>query len=129
MTLGEQTRQWFEDNEEPGAFATALARCFLYGAIVSRPDLVLLGEPVLTDGKAIIAIPPDCSKPNCWFVWFAATMPTEFGLTCYDFQLETPYPLPYVGFKRRGRIKVYHWDRMRKDVHGRRLTSTSAAGA
>jgi hypothetical protein len=129
VTIGEQTKQWFDENEGEGAFSAALLRCFLFGSIVLRPELVLLGEPVLTDGKRIVRIAPDGFKPNCWFIWFAATRPTEFGLTAYDLQMEAPYPLPYVGFKRRGKIKIYSCDRIRKDIHGRSPVSTSSSAA
>ena len=129
MTIGEEAKKWFEDNEGPGAFSAALVRCFLFGAVIRRPDLVVLGEPVLTDGKRVVAISPGCFEPNCWWVWFWTARPNEFGFTCYDLQVETPYPLPYVGFRRRGKTRVYAWDRLRKDIHGRSTISSSTSAS
>jgi hypothetical protein len=113
VTIGEQAKQWFEDNE-PEGFSAALLRSFLFGLVIKRPDFVLLAEEVLTDGKRIVALGPDC-RPNCWWLWFCAT--SRDDLTAYDWMLEAPYPHRYVGFKRRGKFKIYLWDRMRKDIH------------
>jgi hypothetical protein len=114
VTIAEQAQEWFGDNESEGGFAVALMRCFLFGIVIKRPDFVLLAEEVLTDGKSIVAMGGDCPK-NCWWLWFCATPKDD--LTAYDWMLEAPYPHHFVGFKRRGKIKIYTWERIGKDIN------------
>lgn len=121
MTIGEETKKWYDENE-PGGFAPALLRCFFFGLVVKRPDVVILAEPVLTDGKRIVAVAPKC-HPNCWWVHYVAAPKGE--ATPYDFMAEAPDQLPYIAFKRRGKTKIYTWSHMRKDVHGRSTVSLS----
>ena len=72
MTIGEQTKQWYDEHEPEGGFTGALLRCFFFGMVVKRPDFVVLAEQVLTDGKRIVAFEPNC-QPNCWYVNYFAT--------------------------------------------------------
>jgi len=125
MTIGEQTKAWYDEHER-GGFAPALLRCFLFGVVVKRPEFVLLAEGVLTDGKNILAVAPYC-VPNCWWLYFIGA-PTG-QTTPYDWMNEAPYPLEYVAFKRKGKLKIYTWARIRKDVYGRIPSSTSACNA
>lgn len=131
MTIGEEAKVWYDEHEPEGGFAAALLRCFLFGIVVKRPNLVLLAEEVLSDGKRVIAVGNDCPK-NTWFVHYAAA--TDGQTTPLDFVYEAPYPLQFLGFKRRSKIKIYvwdkitgkDWDRIGKDIHhGRRTTSFS----
>lgn len=126
MTIGERAKAWYDKHEAPGGFSAALLRCFFFGLVVKRPDFILLAEPVLTDGKRIIAVQPD-SNANCWWVWYVAAPKGE--ATSYDFMAEAPYPLAYIAFKRRGKTKIYTWSQMRKDVHGRSSECLSACTA
>jgi hypothetical protein len=120
MTIGEQTKKWYDENE-PGGFAPALLRCFLFGLVVKRPEFVLLAEPVrVKDGKVVGYGP---GPNNCWWVWHLAAPPGT--TTPYDWMAEAPYTLPYLAFKRRGKMKLYSWDHIRKDVYGRRTISSS----
>jgi len=123
VTIGEKTKKWFQDNEPEGGFSAALLRCFLFGVVIKRPDFVLMAEEVLTDGKRIISLDPNGPK-NCWFLWFLSH-PTG-ALTGYDYMLEAPYPHLFFAFKRRGKIRVYPWEKGRKDIHyGRSPVCTS----
>jgi hypothetical protein len=108
MTIGEQTVKWYEANEAPGAFAAVLLRCFLFGVVIKRPDFVLIGEAVLTDGKKIVAVGEGCRK-NCWWIHFWGS---EKPMSSYDLCLEAPYPLAWVAFKRRGKTKIVPWDKL-----------------
>jgi hypothetical protein len=126
MTIGEQTIQWYEQNE-PDGFAPALLRCFLFGVVVKRPEFLLMAEEVLTDGERIIAVSPDCSA-NCW--WVHVVIAPKATVTPLDFMAEAPYALEYVAFKRRGKTRIYSWSHMRKDVHnGRSTIRTSTIAA
>lgn len=121
-TIGEEAKAWYDANESEAGFAAALLRCFLFGVVVKRPDLILLAEEILTDGKRVLGVGKGCPK-NTWFVYYAAAAQGE--TTPLDFVSEAPYPLPFLAFKRRGKIKVYvwdkitgkDWDRIGKDIH------------
>jgi hypothetical protein len=125
VTIGEEAKQWYEEHEPPGSFAAALLRCFLLGIVVKRPDFILLAEEVLSDGQEVIAFGPHISV-NCWWVHYVAASRSE-EITPLDFMDETPHPLGYVGFKRRGKTKIYAWDRLRKDIYGRCSQSSSSS--
>jgi hypothetical protein len=125
MTIGEQTKEWY-DKHEPGGFAPALLRCFLFGLVVKRPHFVLMAEEVLTDGKRIVAVCPDCSA-NCW--WVHVAVAPKGTVTPFELMSEAPYELPYVAFKKRGKTKIYNWSQMRKDVHGRSTVSNTTTNA
>lgn len=130
VTIGEEAVKRYEENEGPGTFSAALLRCFLFGIVVKRPDFILLAEPVQTDGKQIIAIGPGCRVRNCWWVWYAAS--NQGKTSPIIFMDEAPFALPYIGFKRRGKLKIYSWNHIRKDirkdmdVYGRRTASFSS---
>lgn len=122
MTIGEEAKALYEEHEGEQGFCAALMRSFLYGVVVKGPEFVLLAEEVFTDGKRILAIGPECEK-NCWWVYYAAA--PRGTASSGDFMAAAPYSLPYVGFKRRGKTKVYSWDKIRKEIHGRRTVSPS----
>ena len=113
MTIGEKAKAWYDEHEPPGGFSAALLRCFFFGLVVKRPDFILLAEPVLTDGKRIVAVQPDCYA-NCWWAHYVAA---ERLFSPVDLMAEAPYPLPYMAFKRRGQIKIYAWDKLRRDFY------------
>jgi hypothetical protein len=114
VNVGQVAKDWYAQNEPEGAFSMAILRCLFHGLIVRRPDLLLLAEPVFTDGTQVIATN---QAANCWWCHFICT-PTGTKTT-YDFMTEAPYPLDYVGFKRRNKIKIYRWEKIiAKDVYG-----------
>ena len=115
MTIGEEAIKRYDASEGKGSFAAALIRCFFYGVVVKRTGFILLAEPVLTDGKRVLAFSPDC-EANCWWVWYAQIASRTIAPS--HFMEEAPYPLPYLGFKRRGKIRIYDWDHIRKEVYG-----------
>jgi hypothetical protein len=116
VTIAEQTIKWYEANEAPEAFAAVLLRCFLFGIVVKRPNFILLAEEVLTDGKNVIAVGADCPK-NCWWLHYTGAPPRT--TTTYDLSSEAPHVHEYLGFKKRGKIKIYRWDNLvERDSYG-----------
>jgi hypothetical protein len=116
--------QMYSQSQLPeGAFADALIRAFFYGFIVDRPNLLVLAEPCYTDGAAILY--PGKNQLNCWWVHFV----TQLGAGSISDMLETaPYPLEYVAFRRRNKLKIYTWEQLRReDIYGRRTTRFSTA--
>jgi hypothetical protein len=127
VTIGEETKAWYEQHESEQGFCAVLIRSFLFGIVIRRPDFVLLAEEVLTDGKRIVAIGSECPK-NCWWIHYLGA--PKGATTPYDWMAEAPYPLPYFAFKRRQKIKIYSWERGRKDIgkeslYGRSSPSSS----
>lgn len=106
--VGDIAKEWFEKNEPEGALANAILRCFFVGTIIRRPGFLLMGETAYWDGYAVTpAIKPE--NANCWFIWFwASTTP----MSSYDLCCEAPFPLAWVCFKRRGRVKALRWSKL-----------------
>jgi hypothetical protein len=115
-------QQWYSQTQTPRALADALLRCFFYGAIVDRPKMLVMIEPCYTDGKLIL---PPPNKWNCWWVHFAAYDSSEVSL--YDILNEAPYPLEYVAFRRRAKMRIHTWEQLRRDIYGRSPVSITAA--
>lgn len=110
--VGQIAKEWYEKNEPEGALAEALLRCFFVGTIIRRPGFLLMGETGIYDGKGIMAAPPE--KANAWYIRFwSSTKP----MSSYELCLEAPFPLEWIVFKRRGRIKALRWDKLyEKDI-------------
>jgi|SRR5262252_10716656 len=106
MNLAEVARDWYANNEPEGALASAILRCFFRGTLICRPDLLLMGETCRTDGRELIPGEPH----NCWFLHFWAT--EKGAMSSYELCLEAPYPLKWVAYKRRSKIKIVLWDRL-----------------
>ena len=124
MNVGLIAKQWYQANEPEGAFSDAILRCLFRGVIIKRADLLILVEPAYTDGHFILGAG---KEPNCWWVHFVAA---EKGLyTPLDWMNEVPYPLPWIGYKRRGKTKLFRWERLRKEIYGRSTQSLSSHGA
>lgn len=121
MTI-EEVKTLYDEREGNGSFADHVTRCLFLGVLVKRDEFLLMAEPVLTDGKRVFWEKP---PRNCWWIYFA--MGPKGATAPGDFQDEAPYPLPFVAFKRRrGKIRIYRWDRIRKDIKdGRRRRSLS----
>jgi hypothetical protein len=99
----------------------------LHGIVVKRPDFILLAEEVLTDGKSVLAIGAGCPK-NCWFIHYvSAPLGTT---TTYDLSSEAPYVHDYLGFKKRGKIKIYNWKNLvERDRYGWCTFGSSSSAA
>ena len=95
-------KKWFEANHED--FGHALLRCFFRGVIIKHPDFVLLGEPCRTEGSPKF-IP---GEPDTWFVYYWGATRDKFS--CFDVANAAPYYLPFIAFKRRGKMKVRRWE-------------------
>jgi hypothetical protein len=136
MTIGEEAKAWFdqyEQQEGQNSFSATVVRCLFYGLLVKRDNFILMAEPVLTDGKRIVAIGSECGSSNCWWIYYLAA--PRGATTPYDWMAEAPYPLPYFAFKRRKKLKIYTWNQAKKDigkdkdVYGRSTPSFSTTSA
>jgi hypothetical protein len=110
--VGIVAKEWFEANSED--LAMALLRCFFRGAIVKHPDFVLMGEPCRTEGGTEFVE----GEPDTWFVHYWGAMKGKF--TCFDAAAATPFYLPYIAFKRRGKLRVRRWEQfLREPIRSR----------
>jgi hypothetical protein len=105
--VGIVAKEWFEENGED--LARALLRCFFNGAIIKHPDFVLLGEPCRTEGLPKF-IP---GEPDTWFVHYWGAVEEKF--TCFDVASAAPFYLPYIAFRRRGKLRVRHWEQFLRE--------------
>jgi hypothetical protein len=110
--VGIVAREWFLKNDED--LATALLRCFFQGAIIKHHDFVLLGEPCRTEGSSYFLK----GKPDTWFVHYWGAVKGS----CFEVANVAPYYLPYIAFKRRGKVRVRRWeDFLREPIRKREL--------
>jgi hypothetical protein len=100
--VGIEAKEWFEAHRED--LPKALLRCFLRGVIIKHRDFLLMGEPCRTEGGTEFL----AGEPDTWFVYYWGGDRGKF--TCFDVASNAPYYLPYIAFKRRGRIKVRRWE-------------------
>lgn len=120
MTI-EEAQTLYDKNEGKNSFADHVTRCLFLGVLVKRDEFLLMAEPVFTDGKRVFW--KKFPVRNCWWIYFVAA---QKGTAPGDFMDEAPYPLPFVAFKRRGKIRIYRWSNIRKDIKdGRRRRSFS----
>jgi hypothetical protein len=111
-------KEWFDAHSEN--LADALLRCFLKGVIIKHSDFLLMGEPCRTEGK------PEFfrGEPDTWFVYYWGGDRGKF--TCFDVASNAPHYLPYIAFKRRGRIKVRRWEQfLRSPIPARELSEVA----
>lgn len=110
--VGQIAKDWFEKNEPEGALTNAILRCFFVGTIIKRPGFLLLGETCFWDGRLATMAPREQS--NGWWIWFWTS---TSSMSAYELCLEAPFPMEWVCFKRRGKVKALQWERaVVKDV-------------
>jgi hypothetical protein len=104
MNVGEIAQQWYEEHESQDALCRAILTCFYRGVIIKREDFLLLAEPCFVAGGEVYF--GNFKGANGWYLhhWVCTK-----GMTSYELCLEAPYSLPWVAFKRRGKVKVYPW--------------------
>ena len=108
MDVGQIAKELFEKNEPEGALANAILRCFFAGCIIKRPGFLLLGETCYWDGKIATMAPKE--NANGWWIWFWAS--TSGSRSSRELCLEAPFPMEWVCFKRRGKIKALPWEKL-----------------
>lgn len=101
--VGILAKEWFDNHHEDLPFA--LMRCFLRGAIIKHHDFLLMGEPCRTQGGTEFL----AGEPDTWWIWWWGSSPKD-KFTCFDVASAAPYYLPYIAFKRRGKIKIRKWE-------------------
>jgi hypothetical protein len=115
MNVADEAQEWCEKNGEN--LSGILLRCFFCGWIFRCSDFLLLAEEVLAyPGKGVVGMGEAIPK-NCWFVYYLGH--TRGVYTPYDYQAYAPYPQKYVAWKRRNRIYVQEWTKLRRDFNSR----------
>jgi hypothetical protein len=112
MIVAQKMKEWYAANEPAGALVGQLIRCLFFGLIVKREEYIVLAEPVLCDGERVLSLDKDGA--NCWWVYYCGSELGDFSP--YEVMSDAPYSLPFVGFKRRKRTRIYKWDRIRRDI-------------
>jgi hypothetical protein len=111
VNVGEIAKEWYEEHEPPGELSRVILRCFFSGVIICRENFLLLAEPCFTarhggGRNELLVLFRGFKGANGWYLHFWVCTK---GMTSYELCLEAPYSLPWVAFKRRGKVKVYPW--------------------
>lgn len=108
VLLAEVALKWgFAEPNTP--FEVMLWDCCTTGIVVIREDVILFAKPCRWDGKK--AHFNYTGKNNCWFVLAAAS---TAGMNIW--MDEAPYPMEWVAYHRRGKLKAHRWSRLRDRV-------------
>jgi|SRR5215510_3465338 len=107
MNVGQVAKEWYEQNEPPGALSQTILRCFFHGVIICRPNFLLMGETTWSDGKSLDW---HLRPHNAWYIYFWTT--EKGAMSSYELCLEAPFRLDWVAFKRRGKIRIISWDKL-----------------
>lgn len=107
-------------SSEHPTFEYILAWCASYGFCYSDSRTLLLARP-WKHGTHIWA---NEEPHDTWFIWLAA------GKGSLERMVElAPYPLPQVGFYRKGIPKCYSWDSLTKKIYVSRSESATTKGS
>jgi hypothetical protein len=118
--VGIVAKEWFEAHRED--LPRALLRCFLFGCVIKHHDFLLMGEPCRTEGGTEFL----AGEPDTWWVYYWGTSPAG-KFTCFDVASNAPYYLPYIAFKRRGKIKIRRWEQfLRSPIRSLELAEEAA---
>lgn len=116
MTI-EEAKILYDKHEGKNSFATHAARCLFAGSLIKRGEFLIMGEPIYTDGKRVWwkSGKKSLTPRNCYWIYYAVA--PEGKTSICDFMSEAPHPLPYVAFKRRGKIKIYRWEKLKRSFY------------
>ena len=88
----------------PRTFKDDLEAHLLYGVVVSNDDLFLMARPVSQgDTYERITNPwVTYADPDCWHLYlYSGHLRDAFACA--------PYPLPFVSFERKNKLRIYPW--------------------
>ena len=116
--IGILAKEWYDANNEN--LAHDILRCFFRGAIIKHPNFILLGEPCRTEGKVQFLE----GEPDTWWVYYWGATKEQFS--CFDVADAAPFYLPYIAFKRRGKMRIRRWeDFLRQSIKRRELAEVT----
>lgn len=100
--------------EEPcrRTFDEDLQLHLMYGYVFSTPTMFMMGRPVDRYDPPEYIVTPDRRPlwgPNAWLIYLAAGDLGEFFRYC-------PYPLPWVGWERKNKLRFYDFKRAKRKV-------------
>lgn len=104
MTPYETAARWHLAHCPDVAFREIVEAHFFHGHVISGPERFVLGRQVCRDWpESRIVDPWDSDKAgDCWHVWLWAG-------TVTDWRAVVPFPLPWIGFHRGERRRVYRF--------------------
>ena len=112
---GIEARDWFSSHGED--FVACLLRCLFHGWIFRCGDFFLLAHEVFVSEKGQIIDVLEGPK-NCWFLDYLGHKRGEYSPV--DYMDYAPWPHSFVAYKRRGKIVVRKWERLRRDFNVRK---------
>ena len=121
MTPYHQAREVY--NREPCArtFEEDLVAHLENGYVINTPEVFGMFRPVNIDWPEpdiLDASRRNCIIGNCWHIWIAAGDLSQFmGFL--------PYPLPFISFERKNRLRYYRFHQMAEKLSHGRIRRTS----
>lgn len=113
-------KEYWQENNPCQPFEVLLGKYISNGGYVwSSPDFFILGFKAVIES---VGEPRPDSEGNAWFIHLAATSPRKRGVSFLsEFMRLAPEPLPFIAFHRRGKWKVYRWEKMEEMLNRKEL--------
>lgn len=100
-------------------FGDALTHCLFHGWVISRPGFLLMATEVMAFPESgILSTYPTDPWRNCWFLWYLGH--ERGAYTPFDYMAEAPWPHRFVAYRRRDKIVVREWEKLRRDFNIRK---------
>jgi hypothetical protein len=97
MTPTQEIQRLYREYPQPATFRQDIMAYAVFGYVIARPDLFVMGRPVCRDADPDDIATPwvHFDKPDSWLIYaFSGS-----SRNMLDF---IPYPLQWIGFQRRG---------------------------
>lgn len=101
----------YPETEFHNSFNVDVNLHLLYGYVIATPEAFIMGRAIQRNADINLIRDPSVSfdDPDCWWVWLAVGV----GALEVFFRHE-PYPLPFLGWDRRGKARFYRREKVIK---------------
>lgn len=117
MTPVERALEVYDKEECPRTFVEDLEAHLLSGYVFSTPGFFVMGRAVSAFADPADIIDPwhvfPVEEHSCWHVYLAAGV-NPFG----HFLSLAPYPLPYVSWEKRNKLRIHKMSRIQQAILG-----------
>lgn len=112
MTPVEKAAAVYEREPCARTFKEDLEAHLLHGYVFSTPEFFLMGRPVIRGAIYSLIVNPwhVFDDPDCWHVYlFAGDLSKVYAAI--------PYPLPFISFERKNKLRVFPVEQIRKKMN------------
>lgn len=113
----------YPETEFNNSFIVDVSVHLLHGYVIATPEAFIMGRAVKRNADINLIRDPSVSfdDPDCWWVWLAVGRGA-----LVEFLRHEPYPLPFLGWDRRGKAHFYERERV---IHGIKKSENSKSRA